>query len=56
LCFLLFVVQAIRVPGAGLLSGIVAVVPFQIIAYELSVLKGNNPDKPRNLAKSVTVD
>lgn len=33
-----------------------AVVPLQLIAYYTSVLKGNNVDKPRNLAKSVTVE
>ncbi len=31
------------------------VVPFQMASYLTSVKKGNNPDKPRNLAKSVTV-
>ncbi|MFB6144191.1 MAG: glutamine--fructose-6-phosphate transaminase (isomerizing) [Candidatus Nanohaloarchaea archaeon] len=36
-------------------SEILEVVPFQEIAYRTSVKKGNNPDKPRNLAKSVTV-
>lgn len=34
---------------------IIEIVPFQMIAYETSVMKGNNPDRPRNLAKSVTV-
>jgi glucosamine--fructose-6-phosphate aminotransferase (isomerizing) len=34
---------------------IVSVVPLQILAYYLAVAKGNNPDKPRHLAKSVTV-
>ncbi len=34
---------------------ILEVVPFQILAYETAIKKGNNPDKPRNLAKSVTV-
>lgn len=34
---------------------ILEVVPFQMIAYTTSRLKGNNPDKPRNLAKSITV-
>ncbi len=32
------------------------IVPLQILAYHVSVLRGNNPDKPRNLAKSVTVE
>lgn len=34
----------------------IAVVPLQLIAYYTSVLKGNDVDKPRNLAKSVTVE
>lgn len=34
----------------------VAVVPLQLFAYYLSVLRGNDVDKPRNLAKSVTVE
>jgi glucosamine--fructose-6-phosphate aminotransferase (isomerizing) len=32
------------------------IVPLQLLAYHVSVLRGNNPDKPRNLAKSVTVE
>ena len=39
-----------------LLTPIVYVVPLQILAYHLAVLRGNDPDKPRNLAKSVTVE
>lgn len=39
-----------------LLSPIVYVVPLQLLAYHLAVLRGNDPDKPRNLAKSVTVE
>jgi len=31
-------------------------VPLQLIAYYTSVMKGNDPDKPRNLAKAVTVE
>ncbi len=34
---------------------LVSVAPLQLLAYYLSVLSGNNPDRPRNLAKSVTV-
>lgn len=37
------------------LSPIPYVVPMQLIAYHLAVLKGLDPDMPRNLAKSVTV-
>lgn len=36
-------------------SEILEILPFQMLAYLTSVKKGNNPDKPRNLAKSVTV-
>ncbi|MFH1222508.1 MAG: SIS domain-containing protein, partial [Candidatus Micrarchaeota archaeon] len=32
------------------------IVPLQLLAYHISVLRGNDPDKPRNLAKSVTVE
>jgi uncharacterized protein YqgQ len=38
-----------------LLSPIVYVVPLQLLAYHMSVERGLDPDKPRNLAKSVTV-
>lgn len=39
-----------------ILMPMIAVVPLQLIAYYTSVLKGNDVDKPRNLAKSVTVE
>ena len=35
---------------------IVTAIPLQLIAYYTAVLKGCNVDKPRNLAKSVTVE
>ncbi len=38
-----------------LLYPMVAVVPLQLLAYEMTIRRGNNPDMPRNLAKSVTV-
>lgn len=37
-------------------SSILSVVPFQQIAYKTCIKLGNSPDKPRNLAKSVTVE
>ena len=47
----------IRLPEADeLLMPMAAVVPLQLIAYYTAVLKGNDVDKPRNLAKSVTVE
>ncbi len=39
-----------------MLSPILTVIPLQLFAYYMSVLRGNNPDMPRNLAKSVTVE
>jgi len=48
--------DTIIIPSNGILTSLLATIPLQLIAYELSVLKGIDPDKPRNLAKSVTVD
>jgi glucosamine--fructose-6-phosphate aminotransferase (isomerizing) len=45
----------IKVPEANNLNPIVQIIPVQILAYQLAVLRGCDPDKPRNLAKSVTV-
>jgi glucosamine--fructose-6-phosphate aminotransferase (isomerizing) len=42
-------------PDGGELDVITKVMPFQLISYFLGVLLSNDPDKPRNLAKSVTV-
>ena len=38
------------------LMPIVSIITFQLISYYVSIKKGNNPDQPRNLAKSVTVE
>ena len=35
---------------------IISIIPMQLLAYKVSLSLGNNPDKPRNLAKSVTVE
>lgn len=45
----------ISVADAGEISMIAQVAVGQILGYELALLKGIDPDKPRNLAKSVTV-
>jgi len=46
----------IKIPKVDeLLYPMVAVVPLQLLAYYLAINRGCNPDKPRNLAKSVTV-
>ena len=41
---------------AGVLSPIVMTVPLQLLAYHAALMRGNDVDKPRNLAKSVTVE
>ena len=47
----------IRIPKISeMLMPMVATVPMQLLAYYTSVNKGNDVDKPRNLAKSVTVE
>ncbi|MEM5811423.1 MAG: glutamine--fructose-6-phosphate transaminase (isomerizing) [Candidatus Aenigmatarchaeota archaeon] len=45
----------IKVPECNYENPISHIIPMQLLAYYLSVLKGLNPDKPRNLAKSITV-
>ncbi|MBD3328047.1 glutamine--fructose-6-phosphate transaminase (isomerizing) [Candidatus Peregrinibacteria bacterium] len=45
----------IKVPDVGPTSGIVNIIPVQLLSYHLALLRKNNPDMPRNLAKSVTV-
>ena len=47
----------ITVPGTDEhFAGLVAVIPLQLLGYYTSVFKGLDVDKPRNLAKSVTVE
>eukprot|EP00727_Mastigamoeba_balamuthi_P000643 m51a1_g10576 putative glutamine-fructose-6-phosphate transaminase (516) ;mRNA; f:100-2332 len=48
--------EIVEIPTNGVLTALLAAVPIQILAYEISVLRGINPDRPRNLAKAVTVD
>ena len=45
----------IKVPESDGLNPVVQIIPMQILAYQLAVIRGLDPDKPRNLAKSVTV-
>jgi len=50
-------VHVIRMPEHyGMLSPILHVVPLQLLAYHTAVARGTDVDKPRNLAKSVTVE
>jgi len=49
--------NVIRLPEHyGALSPILHVVPLQLLAYHTALARGNDVDKPRNLAKSVTVE
>jgi glucosamine--fructose-6-phosphate aminotransferase (isomerizing) len=50
-------VHVIRTPRhAGLLSPVIHAIPVQLLAYHAALKKGTDVDKPRNLAKSVTVE
>ena len=50
-------VHVIRLPEHyGILSPLLHVVPLQLLAYHVALVRGTDVDKPRNLAKSVTVE
>ena len=50
-------VHVIRTPRhVGMLSPILHTIPVQLLAYHVALIKGTDVDKPRNLAKSVTVE
>jgi glucosamine--fructose-6-phosphate aminotransferase (isomerizing) len=40
----------------SLISPVLAVIPLQLLAYHIAILRGEDVDQPRNLAKSVTVE
>jgi len=46
----------LKTPDVGLASPLVNIIPVQLLAYHLGVLRGCDIDQPRNLAKSVTVE
>jgi len=49
--------HVLRVPAsAPLVSPVLTVIPLQLLAYHIAVLRGCDVDRPRNLAKSVTVE
>jgi glucosamine--fructose-6-phosphate aminotransferase (isomerizing) len=49
--------DVIRIPAVSdFLQPIVAAVPLQLLAYHMAIVRGCDVDKPRNLAKSVTVE
>ena len=50
-------IHVIRLPEhAGQLSPVIHTIPLQLLAYHTAVIRGTDVDKPRNLAKSVTVE
>ena len=51
-------VHVIKLPGGanGALSPILHTVPLQLLSYHMSVMRGFDPDFPRNLSKTLTVD
>ena len=50
-------VNVLRLPEHyGLLSPVLHVVPLQLLSYHVALVRGTDVDKPRNLAKSVTVE
>lgn len=51
-------VHVIKLPGGsnGVLSPILHTIPLQMLSYHAALQKGTDVDKPRNLAKSVTVE
>jgi glutamine---fructose-6-phosphate transaminase (isomerizing) len=49
--------HVLPVPAAAdLLTPLLSTIPLQLLAYHLATLRGHDVDKPRNLAKSVTVE
>jgi glutamine---fructose-6-phosphate transaminase (isomerizing) len=45
----------IPIADIGPATAMLSAVPGQLLGYYLALLRGHDPDKPRNLAKSVTV-
>ena len=48
--------DVIFVPENKTYASLLGIIPIQLLAYHLSVNRGINPDKPKNLAKVVTVE
>jgi glucosamine--fructose-6-phosphate aminotransferase (isomerizing) len=43
-------------PASAMISSLLAVIPFQLLSYHMSIGRGYDPDFPRNLSKTLTVD
>ena len=57
LCTQKEVTASVLIPACpSAFSPMLSVIPLQMLAYHVSLAVGNDPDKPRNLAKSVTVE
>ncbi|WP_185856539.1 glutamine--fructose-6-phosphate transaminase (isomerizing) [Blattabacterium cuenoti] len=49
--------HVIKIPNISeIFSPLITVIPLQLFAYQIACIRGKNVDKPRNLAKSVTVE
>jgi glucosamine--fructose-6-phosphate aminotransferase (isomerizing) len=49
--------DVIRIPSASaMISSLLAVIPLQLLSYHMSIGRGYDPDFPRNLSKTLTVD
>ena len=52
-----YTTEIVKIPRVDeFISPILSVIPMQLLAYYTGIKKGNDVDKPRNLAKSVTVE
>lgn len=49
--------EILKIPNTfDIFTPLLSIIPMQLLAYYISVMRGNDVDKPRNLAKSVTVE
>ena len=48
--------EIINIPENKSYCSLLGIIPIQLLAYHISVIRGINPDKPKNLAKVVTVE
>ena len=47
--------HVIHIPNNHILSSLISIIPIQLLSYFISIQKNINPDRPRNLQKTVTV-
>ena len=48
--------ECVYIPENATFASLLGIIPIQLLAYHLSISQGINPDKPKNLAKVVTVE